>query len=97
MSRKVHEVLLRPGDADDTSIEDVAGLALTQMGFDSLMAIELRRWLRVAMGLQLSVLEIVGSGTFGQLVHLILDKLADKLHREEEEEEERGSVTTPPA
>ncbi|KAM7214755.1 hypothetical protein V8F06_009827 [Rhypophila decipiens] len=38
-------------------------LSLTQMGLDSLTAIEMRRWFRQAMGLQVSVLEMMSGAS----------------------------------
>ncbi len=43
------------------------GMSLTGIGMDSLMAIELRRWWKQAFGLDISVLEIMGSGTLASL------------------------------
>ena len=44
--------------------EDIdIGMTLTQIGMDSFMAIELRRWWKQASGLGISVLEIMPSGT----------------------------------
>lgn len=43
------------------------GPSLSGMGMDSLMAIELRRWWKQAFGLDISVLEIMGSGTLEEL------------------------------
>ncbi|KAI5861319.1 hypothetical protein GGS23DRAFT_598486 [Durotheca rogersii] len=74
IGRKVYDFLLRPAD------EEVdAALTLAQMGLDSLMAIELRRWFKGAFALTLSVLEIVGSGTLAQLAELVAAKLVEKL------------------
>jgi aryl carrier-like protein len=42
-------------------------MALSQIGLDSLMAIELRRWWRQVFGLNISVLEILSSGTIAGL------------------------------
>ncbi|XDG06082.1 hypothetical protein ABKA04_005697 [Annulohypoxylon sp. FPYF3050] len=73
---KIYDFLLRPDEEVDIS------LTLAQMGLDSLMAIELRRWFKGAFGLTISVLEIVGSGTLIQLAGLVTDKLVEKLESE---------------
>ena len=43
------------------------GMSLSGIGMDSLMAIELRRWWKQAFGLDISILEIMGSGTLEEL------------------------------
>lgn len=48
------------------------------MGLDSLMAIELRRWWRIALGLDVSVLEIMGAGTLEELGKIAAEKLVSK-------------------
>ncbi|KAL7621887.1 hypothetical protein AAE478_007387 [Parahypoxylon ruwenzoriense] len=76
IGRKIYDFLLKPEDEEvDT------GLTLAQMGLDSLMAIELRRWFKGAFGLTLSVLEIVGSGTLAQLAELVAAKLLEKIEK----------------
>ncbi len=66
--------MLRPADETvDTS------LSVTQVGLDSLMAIELRRWFRVTLGIQTSVLEIMGAESLAHLGRLIAEKLKGKL------------------
>ncbi|KAL1838185.1 hypothetical protein VTJ49DRAFT_2966 [Mycothermus thermophilus] len=61
--RKIYELMMRPvSDEDDGEID--TRLTLAQIGLDSLMAIELRRWLRGAFGIAISVLEIVGVRQF---------------------------------
>ena len=59
--------------------EDIdIGMSLTQIGMDSLMAIELRRWWKQAFGLEISVLEIMGSGTLEQLGKVAAQGLKNK-------------------
>ncbi|KAI1100520.1 hypothetical protein F4804DRAFT_318771 [Jackrogersella minutella] len=61
--KKIYEFMLEPvkdGEAIDTSS------TLSQIGLDSLMSIELRKWLRRVVGIVISVLEIMGSGS---LIH----------------------------
>jgi hypothetical protein len=48
------------------------------MGMDSLAAIELRRWFRQAMGLQVTVLELMGSNSMKELGGMVADKLREK-------------------
>ncbi|KAI1806276.1 hypothetical protein F4811DRAFT_550999 [Daldinia bambusicola] len=76
IGKKIYDFLLRPDEEVDIN------LTLAQMGLDSLMAIELRRWFKGAFGLTLSVLEIVGSGTLHQLAELAAAKLLEKLESE---------------
>jgi acyl carrier protein len=64
--------MLKPGEDLDTS------LSLTQIGLDSLMATELRRWLRQLLGLQISVLEIMASGPLFQLAELASGALKNR-------------------
>jgi len=70
---KVYDIMLKPGEEVDVS------RSLAQMGLDSLMATELRRWMRQAFGLQVSVLEIMGSGSLSQLGRMVSGWLQEKL------------------
>ncbi|KAL2194238.1 polyketide synthase [Corynascus similis CBS 632.67] len=79
VGKKIHELIMKPvneGEAVDTD------LTLIQIGLDSLMAIELRRWLRGVFGITISVLEIMGSGSLLQLGEIIAGKLAERLSNE---------------
>jgi hypothetical protein len=78
ITKKIHELMMKPLD-DDSKVD--TGLTLAQIGLDSLMAIELRRWLRQVFGIVISVLEIMGSGSLLQLGGLVVSKLAEKLAR----------------
>lgn len=69
---KVYDFMLKPGENVDTS------LSLQQIGLDSLMATELRRWFRQLLGLQISVLEIMGTGSLMQLAELTSTALKNK-------------------
>ena len=57
---------------------DVA-LSLLQIGLDSLMAIELRRWWKQMFGVEISVLEIMKSGTIAELGELAARGLVKRL------------------
>ncbi|CAI7590788.1 unnamed protein product [Penicillium glandicola] len=57
--------------ADDTE-------AMTGMAVDSLMAIEVRNWLRRSLGVEIPTVEINRSGTLGGLVKVVLKGLGEK-------------------
>ena len=54
-------------------------MGLNAMGVDSLMAIELRKWWKRAFGLEMSMLEIMGLDTIGELSRVTGQKLKAKL------------------
>ena len=59
-------------------------LSLVDVGLDSLMAIELRRWYKQVFGIEISVLEILGSGTIaglGEIATKVLQKKFDEAER----------------
>lgn len=61
------------------SEEDIElGMTMSQIGMDSLMAIELKRWWKQAFGLDISVLEIMGSGTLEELGKVAAQNLKKK-------------------
>ncbi|RSL89606.1 hypothetical protein CEP51_001128 [Fusarium floridanum] len=61
IGNKVFGLILKDAENLDTS------LTLQQVGLDSLMAIELRRWWKLAFGLEISVLELMATGTMEAL------------------------------
>jgi len=73
IGKKVHDFLLKP---EDVPVDTTRSLA--QMGLDSLTAIELRRWFRQAMGLQVTVLEIMGVASLKGLGEAVAGKLGGK-------------------
>ncbi len=42
-------------------------MSLGDVGVDSLMAVEMRRWWRRELGVEVSVVEIMGAGTIGEM------------------------------
>ena len=58
------------------------GLGLAQMGVDSLVAVELRRWIRIKMGADISVVEMVAGRTLEEVGALVAGKIAGDNGRE---------------
>ena len=73
ISAKVYGLMLK--EAESVDVE----LGLGAMGVDSLMAIELRKWWKRAFGLELSILEIMGFDTIGELSRATARRLKAKL------------------
>lgn len=69
IGKKIYSFMLKPEDDLDIS------LSLTQIGLDSLMAIELRRWWKLALGMDISVLEIMAAGSIEALGSLAARQL----------------------
>ncbi|KAG9495698.1 hypothetical protein J7337_012254 [Fusarium musae] len=72
---KVNDFLLRPDGPVDPS------LRLSDMGLDSLTAIELRRWFSQVFGLQVSVLEMIGAPSLREVAKIVATRLGEKLNR----------------
>ena len=70
---QVFSIMLK--EVEDLDME----IGLSALGVDSLMAIELRRWWKRALGLELSVLEIMGSDTLKELSKVTAQRLKGKL------------------
>lgn len=69
---QVSSIMLK--EAEDLDIE----IGLSALGMDSLMAIELRRWWKRALGLELSILEIMGLDTLKELSKVTAQRLKIK-------------------
>nr|ALQ33027.1 putative polyketide synthase [Fusarium subglutinans] len=75
IGRKVNDFLLRPDGPVDPN------LRLSEMGLDSLTAIELRRWFSQVFGLQVSVLEMIGAASLREVGRIVATRLGEKLDR----------------
>jgi aryl carrier-like protein len=73
IGQRIFRFMLKPEEEVDI------GLSLTQIGLDSLMAIELRRWFNQAFGVQISVLEIMATGTLDALGRVVAEGVVKKL------------------
>ncbi|KAJ8063293.1 hypothetical protein OCU04_008523 [Sclerotinia nivalis] len=69
----IFNFIMRPEEEIDIS------LSLAQVGLDSLMAIELRRWWKQMFRFEISVLEIMNSGTIAELGNIAGEVLKKRL------------------
>ena len=69
IGKKLFGLLLKSDDDVDVS------LSLTEVGFDSLIAIEMRAWWKQTFGFNLSMLEMLGMGTLESLGKRAVDGL----------------------
>ena len=73
IGKKILSFTTRPDDDIDTT------LGLVQVGLDSLVAIELRRWWKQSFGAEVSVLEIMNCGTVLGLGEIAAEGLRRRL------------------
>ncbi|KAI1873220.1 uncharacterized protein JN550_003473 [Neoarthrinium moseri] len=71
IGKKLCALLLKPED------EPNIGLGLTELGLDSLVAVELRAWCKRVFAVDISVLEMLAMGTLEALGKRIAEQLAD--------------------
>lgn len=71
ISKKARELMLR--ENDETPVDPNGPLAA--LGIDSLVGVEMTRWMNRAFSLQMTVLEVMQSGTVKELARLVADKL----------------------
>ncbi|KAL6704644.1 hypothetical protein ACN47E_008041 [Coniothyrium glycines] len=76
LGKKIFEFMMVQ-DADQVDPK----MTLTEIGLDSLMSIELRRWMRQIFGVEVSVLEILGSHSLEGLATVLAARYVDKLER----------------
>nr|ALQ32886.1 putative polyketide synthase [Fusarium miscanthi] len=72
---KINDFLLRPDVPVDPKLK------LSEIGLDSLTAIELRRWFSQVFGLQVSVLEMLGAPSLREVGKIVATRLGEKLNR----------------
>ncbi|KAI0400470.1 hypothetical protein F4802DRAFT_610078 [Xylaria palmicola] len=72
IGRKLFMLLLKPEQEPDIALE------LTELGLDPMIAVELRAWWKLELGLAISVLEMLAMGTLLALGKKAADELADK-------------------
>ena len=73
IGKQTNELLLKP------AAEINIGMSLAQTGLDSLVAIELRAWIKREFGVETTVLEIMGTGSLRELGRLVATKLEGKV------------------
>ncbi|EXL92121.1 KR domain-containing protein [Fusarium oxysporum II5] len=71
---KFNDFLLRPDAPVDPDLK------LSEMGLDSLTAIELRRWLGQVFGLQVSVLEMIEAASLKEVGRIVATRLGEKIN-----------------
>jgi aryl carrier-like protein len=69
IGKKLFDMLLRPYDELNTA------LPLTDLGLDSLVALELRAWWKQVFGMDITVLEMFGMGSLDALGQHAADSL----------------------
>jgi NAD(P)-dependent dehydrogenase (short-subunit alcohol dehydrogenase family) len=86
IGRRIFAFLLKPGDNVHHS------LAIANMGLDSLLSIELRRWWKQAFGQDISTVEIMGSGTLLGLAKIAIHGIQGTKKKRSENRDSLGLV-----
>ena len=79
VSLLTHEINMKIFSLVLKDVEEIdAEMTLLAVGVDSLIAVELRRWLKWALGLDINVLEIMSLGTVKELDRVVVERLRVK-------------------
>ncbi|KAJ2896892.1 putative polyketide synthase [Zalerion maritima] len=75
IGRKLNDFMIRAVDEDEVDVDR----SPSQLGLDSLMATELRRWFSQTVGVRISVLEVMGAGSLRELGKLVGERVGERL------------------
>ncbi|KAI1173516.1 fatty acid synthase S-acetyltransferase [Nemania sp. FL0916] len=78
IGRKLFSLLLKPAHEEPNTT-----LPLVDLGLDSLLAIELREWWRVTFGVDISTLEMLGTGSLDALAQRAVERLLESLENKD--------------
>ncbi|KAI0096719.1 fatty acid synthase S-acetyltransferase [Nemania sp. FL0031] len=80
IGKKLFSLLLKPAHEEPNTT-----LPLVDLGLDSLLAIELREWWRVTFGVDISTLEMLGTGSLDALAQRAVARLLESLEHGDQE------------
>lgn len=84
IAKQLMMLLMKPVD-DDTEID--VNSTLQEIGFDSLVAVEMRSWWKSSFGTDISVLEMLGVGSLKALGQKAVDGLKERFGEAEKEDD----------
>lgn len=84
IAKQLMMLLMKPAD-DDTEID--VNSTLQEIGFDSLVAVEMRSWWKSSFGTDISVLEMLGVGSLKALGQKAVDGLKERFGEAEKEDD----------